>query len=93
MTTVHNHQTDSSFAVEVVTETTSDYVDTNVFQGVASILTSPGAALTSDPVATADGYSIKFFAFDDEQSHLSAEEYPLLAKVWDNDSDAIFDSL
>jgi hypothetical protein len=29
----------------------------------------------------------------DEHSVLAAKDYPVLAEIWDNESDAIFDSL
>ncbi|HKZ51090.1 MAG TPA: hypothetical protein VJ256_04965 [Dehalococcoidia bacterium] len=38
-------------------------------------------------------YGYSYIYYSEEESYLTAEDYPILAQIWDNEDDAIFDNL
>ena len=49
------------------------------------------ASSTIATVAVAGSIDVSYYIFDDHA--LSGEDYPALVRVWDNDADAIYDTL
>ncbi len=51
------------------------------------------AQLTGSVSDEVVSFSLQFAYEEDINFYLSAEDYPVLADIWDNDDDAIFDTL